>query len=201
MFAGLEDPEVALARAFRWQKMIEAAARGLPTYAMLCPLLPGIADSPEQVERMVRFAVSCGAEEIFAEPVNPRGPGLRRCQEALELWGYVQEAQAVARIRKRAGWSNYVVELLANVQQSVRKHSHIAKLRFLLYPSRLLPEDLARIRQDDAGVLWLGRKRSGPEASHARLVGGVRRSIGTPARAGLPARLMQPDNRDLSQRP
>ena len=68
---------------------------------MLCPLLPGEADTPEQIDRLVRFAVECHAEEIFVEPVNPRGSGLRLCQEALSLWGYTDEAEAIQRIRNR----------------------------------------------------------------------------------------------------
>lgn len=33
----------------------------------------------------------------------------------------------------------------------------IGKLRFLLYPSRLLPEHIEVIKKDDAGVIWLGK--------------------------------------------
>ena len=104
---------------------------------------------------MIKFAVDCRVEEIFVEPVNPRGPGLRLCQEALELWGYQKEAEAVGKIRKRKHWSRYVVDLLSNVQQSVRQHFDITKLRFLLYPSRLLPKDVGHVRKDDDGVIWL----------------------------------------------
>ncbi len=141
----------------RMAAIAEAAARGLRAYAMLCPLLPGIANLPEQIDELVKFAVDCKAEEIFVEPVNPRGSGLRLCQEALEHWGYEAEAEAIGKIRKRQNWSRYVANLLTNVQQSIRRHSDIAKLRFLLYPSYLLDEDEARIREEDAGVIWLGK--------------------------------------------
>jgi DNA repair photolyase len=134
----------------------EAAARGLRTYAMFCPLLPGIADSPEQIDQLVKLAVEFGAEEIFVEPVNPRGAGLRLCQETLESHGLVVEAAAITRIRSRKHWSRYVVDLIANIQHSMRQHSDIAKLRFLLYPSRLLPEHVETVKKDDAGVIWLG---------------------------------------------
>ena len=139
----------------RMLAMVEAAARGLRTYAMFCPLLPGIADSPEAVDRLIKFAVDCRAEEVFVEPVNPRGPGLRLCQEALEKNGFTEQAEVIAAIRQRAHWSNYVAQLVSTVQQAVRKHSESPDLRFLLYPSGLLPEDKARIKQDDAGVVWL----------------------------------------------
>ncbi len=152
---------------------IEAAARGLRVYGMLCPLLPGVADSPEQIDQLVKSVADCRAEEVFVEPVNPRGPGLRHCQEALELWGYSSEAEAIARIRQRQGWSQYCLDLIRSVQASVRRHFAIEKLRFLLYPAHLLPEHEAEIRKDDEGVVWLGMA----DGEHA----GARR---TPARNG-----------------
>ena len=39
----------------------------------------------------------------------------------------------------------------------MRKHMSTKKLRFLLYPSGLLDEDLAKIEKDKAGVIWLGK--------------------------------------------
>jgi DNA repair photolyase len=136
--------------------MKEAAARGLRTYAMFCPLLPGIADSPEQIDQLVKLAVEFGAEEVFVEPVNPRGAGLRLCQEAMESHSLTAEASAIAKIRNKKHWSQYVVDLIANVQGSMRQNFDISKLRFLLYPSRLLPEHVDAIKKDDAGVIWLG---------------------------------------------
>lgn len=139
----------------RMRAMRTASNMGLRTYIMFCPLLPGIADSPAQINELIRFAVECNVEEIFVEPVNPRGPGLRLCQEALELWGYDDEAQAIQRIRQRNGWSKYVVDLVKNTQRAVRKHSDISKLRFLLYPKRLLEQDKEAIAADDQGIVRL----------------------------------------------
>ena len=136
----------------------QARARGLRTYAMLCPLLPGIADTQSQIDGLVRLAVECRAEEIFAEPVNARAVGLRTTQEALALHGHDAEAAAVAAIRKKTEWSRYVVRLIANIQRRVRAHYDIDRLRFLLYPSRLTPSDEAQIRRDDAGLVWLGKE-------------------------------------------
>jgi hypothetical protein len=39
----------------------------------------------------------------------------------------------------------------------MREHWDISKLRFLLYPDRLLPEHVEIIKKDDAGVIWLGK--------------------------------------------
>ena len=141
----------------RMSVMIKAAQSGFRTYAMLCPLMPGISDDQKSIDRLVEFATHINAEEIFAEPINPRGPALKDCQEALELWGYEKEAKAFEKIRIRKNWSRYVVNLVKNVQKSVQKYSDISKLRFLLYPSGLTSEDKAQIRKDDAGVIWLGK--------------------------------------------
>lgn len=132
-----------------------ASSMGLRTYAMFCPLLPRIADSPEQINELVQFAVDCNVEEIFVEPVNNRGPGLRLCQEALELWGYDEQATAIRCIRNAETWSRYVLQLVKNTQASVRKYSHISKLRFLLYSKRLTTQDVARISSDPEGIIWL----------------------------------------------
>jgi DNA repair photolyase len=141
----------------RMSALREAHARGLRTYGMLCPILPAIADTAEQIDELVSFACECGAEEIFAEAVNPRGRGLILTQKALADHGYHQQAHAVGAVRNRTQWSRYVVALIQHLQGSVQRFHDLNKLRFLLYPSGLTPEDLAQVRQDDAGIVWLGK--------------------------------------------
>jgi DNA repair photolyase len=135
-----------------------AHAKNLRTYGMLCPLLPSIADDFESIDTLVKFVSDCGAEEIFAEPVNPRGKGLKLIQQTLTDHGYSTEAAAIEKIRHRVHWSKYVADLVGNVQASVRRYSDISKLRFLLYPKNLTDADRKRIEQDDAGVVWLGKE-------------------------------------------
>jgi DNA repair photolyase len=134
----------------------EADRRGLRTYGMLCPLLPGVADDDGSVNELVQFCLSCGAEEVFAEPVNARGPGLRLVQEALQAAGFVGESAAVGHVRKQTVWSAYCAKLVTTLQQTMKRSGAIDKLRFLLYSSHLELNDLARIRQDDVGIQWLG---------------------------------------------
>ncbi len=143
--------------AERLDAIKEARRQGLRVYGMFCPLLPGIADAPEQLDALIRFAAECDAEEVFVEPANARGPGLRLTQEALTARGLGDEAEAVCRIRRTGGWSHYATRLILNVQRSVREHYDIERLRVLLYPSRLTPADAEQIRRDDAGVVWLGK--------------------------------------------
>jgi DNA repair photolyase len=143
----------------RMAALWEAHARGLRTYGMLCPILPGIADSPEQIDELVSFACECGAEEIFTEAVNPRGRGLILTQKALAEHGHHEQAEAVSAVRNKAQWSRYVADLIRHIQHSVRRFHDLSKLRFLLYPDGLTPSDVATIRRDDAGVVWLGKRQ------------------------------------------
>ena len=69
----------------RMSVMIKAAKCNFRTYAMFCPLMPAIADDINSINRLIEFAVNINAEEIFAEPINPRGSALIYCQKALEL--------------------------------------------------------------------------------------------------------------------
>jgi len=61
-------------------------------------------------------------------------------------------AQFAINIRRRHNWSDYIIRLIRNVQQSIRKYYDINKLKFLQYPSGLKPKDIAEIEKDDAGV-------------------------------------------------
>ncbi len=134
--------------------MRQAHELGLRVYGMLCPLLPGVAAGAEEIEELVAFVKDCGAEEIFAEAVNSRCPGLKDTADSLREAGFAEAAQAVHRIRKRTEWSAYVAELLRNLQSSPRRNRVLEKLRYLLYPSRLRPADEQAIRRDDR-IKWL----------------------------------------------
>lgn len=133
----------------------EAHRIGLRTYGMLCPLLPGIANDPKQIDELIRMVKDYGAEEVFSEAVNPRGNGLAKTEIALRESGFVTEARAISRVRRKVYWSPYVAALIANIQEAMRKHMTTNKLRFLLYPTDLRNEDLAKIKRDNAGVIWL----------------------------------------------
>ncbi len=133
----------------------KAAKLGFRTYGMLCPLLPGIADESEQIDELVRFVKSCGAEEVFAEAVNARGNSLTLTEAVLRENGFLAEVQAISAIRKKGVWSAYTANLVRNIQKAMRRHMTLEKLRVLLYPSGLTDQDQKTIRADDAGVIWL----------------------------------------------
>ena len=69
--------------------------------------------------------------------------------------GFVAEAEAISRVRRKVHWSPYVAGLIKNLQVAMRKHMSTRKLRFPIYPSGLLDDDLAKIERRKAGVIWL----------------------------------------------
>ncbi len=139
----------------RMSALQKAHGMGLRTYGMLCPLLPGIADAPEQIDDLVRFVKDCGAEEVFCEAVNARGNSLTLTEQVLRENGFQREAEAISTIRRRKAWSSYAVNLVQNVQKAMRRHMTTNALRILFYPSGPTEEDRRMIRQDDAGMVWL----------------------------------------------
>jgi hypothetical protein len=122
---------------------------------MLCPLLPGVSNTPAQLETLVGFLEECGVEEVFAEAVNQRGSGLKDTEEVLRQAGFISAAEALAAIRRADRWSVYVADQLRDLQAALRNHGMIDNLRFLLYSSKLQPAERARIEADAAGVVWL----------------------------------------------
>lgn len=148
------EPNASLI-AKRIAVMHEAHKRGLRTYGMFCPLLPGIADSPGDIHELLSLAIEWGSEEVFVEPVNSRARGLISTAEVLTSHGYSTEAEAINQIRNQKNWSLYVTKLLKTVQATVRELYDINKLRFLLYSKNLHPLYLEQIKSDDAGVIWL----------------------------------------------
>jgi DNA repair photolyase len=137
----------------RFAVLREAHRTNIPCYAMLCPLMPFL--TAKDIEELVLFAEEIGAGEIFAEAINLRGRSLIDTQLALEAAGYNAEAKAIEAIRNQKNWSKYVTDLIQTVQNAVRKHSDIRKLRFLLYPSGLQQNDLDQIKKDQQGIIWL----------------------------------------------
>ena len=100
---------------------------------------------------------------------------------ARDLAGLKERGHSLSAIAALTGVSeSYVVQLIRNVQASVRRHSDIGKLRFLLYPSRLPSENVVAIRQDDAGVEIVEprrRRRAGGVFKLQREDGGGRRRV------------------------
>ncbi len=150
----------------RFEAMRQAHRLGLRTYAMLCPMMPGIADGQSEIDELVQFAKEIGAEKIFAEAINGRGPGLKNTENSLREAGFEEEARSVGAIRKRKNWSPYAADLIEKLQKAIKRYGMDGKLRHLLYPKNLTDADRNRIRKNDADVIWLGEGNAMPR--HAR---------------------------------
>ncbi len=139
----------------RLDALQEAHRRGLRTYGMLCPCLPGIADSMEALDEMFESVLVCSAEDIWVEPVNPRGNGLARCVTALTHAGLVEYAQAVNVVRTRSAWNEYAIRLVQTAQQVAERKGALDRLHVLLYSSSFARESVITIKADQRGVIWL----------------------------------------------
>lgn len=150
----------------------EAHRMGLRTFGMFCPLFPGISDSPEDLEWFVEKAEGFGAEEIFFEPLNARGKAIPDSIDSLDDAGFQDFGDALDQIRGDKWWSKYTQKLLANVQEAMREHSSINKLRFLLYRDHLTARSWLDIVKDDEGVRWLFKEEKKKKKKEKSVSGG-----------------------------
>ena len=156
--ASVIEPNASTIRE-RMHALQEAHRRGLRVYGMLCPLIPGVACRQSDLEELISFSLECGAEEIFAEPINGRGPGLRKTAEQLGVAGFSKAAEEVNRVRSQEEWSHYTVGLLKGIRQVLAARQAADKLRFLLYPKRLTPADREWVQNNMLGVKWLEKEK------------------------------------------
>ena len=108
-------------------------------------------------EELIDFFLECGAEEIFAEPINGRGPGLKRTAEHLRAAGFSNAAEEVNRVRSHQEWSRYTMALFGDIREVLAARLATDKLRFLLYPANLTPSDREWVQNNMDGVKWLGK--------------------------------------------
>ncbi len=133
----------------------KANKMGLRTYGMLCPCLPGIADSEAALEEMFAAVLECGAEDIWLEPVNARGRALTATSLALRDAGLNVDAEAVETIRKGVNWSVYATALIKTSIGVADRLDVLDKLHILLYPKKLSSEDKAKLKHHKRGIIWL----------------------------------------------
>lgn len=129
----------------------KAREMGIRTYGMLCPCLPGIASSYDDVMEMMRVILDFEPEDIWLEPVNPRGDCLLRCRDALEAAGLSEEAYRVDEIRDANMHQLYVDELVDVAMNVARDLECVERLKILVYA------DGRGFSCDDTAVIWLNK--------------------------------------------
>lgn len=137
-------------------RIIQAAHdRGLRTYGMLCPCLPGIADSKTALKEMFGKVIRAGAEDIWVEPVNARGRSMHNTADALAKIGKFREAKRMLEITSSDKWSEYTLNLTQNAIAVAKERKVLDKLHILMYPSDLRREDEEVLREYGDEIIWL----------------------------------------------
>ena len=124
---------------------------------MLCPLLPGVSDSPGDVGRLVNFVLDCGAEEVFVEPVNGRGPCLGDTEKVIRAAGFRAEADALAAVRHGVGWSAYATAVAAVRPGRPQETQQSAQAEISFVSVKAHARGCNWIRSHSEGVKWLGK--------------------------------------------
>ncbi|MFB3815163.1 MAG: radical SAM protein [Terriglobales bacterium] len=136
----------------RLEAVTELVANGVPAGVIVAPVVPGIADAPQQLEAVVRATAEAGGLHIFANPLF-----LKPCSASVFLPFLEQEfPQLVEEYRKR-------YEGRAFVSSAYRKRisALMAALRrkygFVSRDDRKRPVEVAREKSGGCGTA--GRKK------------------------------------------
>ena len=117
----------------RFMALRTAHGLGIKTFGKLCPVLPGIGDDRSDFEEMIDMVLSCDPEAIWTEPLNPRGPGISRCVELLQLNGHRQTAAKFDMIRNAKRHGYYVFDLINMANDVAKSRGCFDKLKILVY--------------------------------------------------------------------
>lgn len=139
----------------RIDTMTEARQRRLRVYAMLCPVMPGLFSEADDVSRLMQMAKDWNVEDIWIEPLNPRGPALKNCEAAWAQGGHADLARAVHSIRTKECWDQYALWVTQTMQTVARELGLIEKLHILNYRSGYSAWAQEIINRDPEAVTWL----------------------------------------------
>jgi len=128
----------------------KANEMGIRTFGMLCPLLPELTTSYDDISELVETMLMVDAEAIWVEPVNNRGRNLPLCQKALKEAGMEGLAYNIEEIRSAEMHTLYTDDLIDTATNVARDLDCLDKLKILVYGK---PED--HYCKDDTAVIWL----------------------------------------------
>ncbi|WP_419778824.1 hypothetical protein [Maridesulfovibrio sp.] len=136
----------------RHEAMTEAHALGFRMYGMVCPCMPGIMTSLEQIKSTFQKILDLNPEEIFVEPVNSRGQGFNNMIAALDSAGMHSHAKDIKEIKNKDSHDDYVADLINTVAIAGDLLNIAAPIRFLSYNKK---ENIGAKLIDDYHVIWL----------------------------------------------
>ena len=131
-------------------KALQSAKRmGIPVFGILCPCLPGVADTAAEFGELLDIMLSLEPTAIWTEPVNPRGPGLKNCAEHLARHGLFYEADQLNAVRNRLAYSRYVHHFIETATTAARRRNCLEIFNILVY------DNGQDYKGDDRAVIWL----------------------------------------------
>ena len=126
-----------------------AKRRGIPIYGILCPCLPGVANTSDAFGELLDIILSLEPTAVWTEPVNPRGPGLQNCEKRLRRHAFFREADAFNAIRKKEAFKRYTFRFIEAATAEANKRGCSDLLNILVY------DDGIDFSGDDRSVIWL----------------------------------------------
>ena len=131
-------------------EVLQAAKRmGIPVYGILCPCLPGVANTSGAFGELLDIMLSLEPTAIWTEPVNPRGPGLKNCAELLGRHGLFHEPDQLNAVRNRQAYNKYVHQFIETATTEARRRNCLEIFNILVYDSG------KDYKGDDRAVIWL----------------------------------------------
>lgn len=130
--------------------VLQAAKRmGIRIYGILCPCLPGVADTSGEFGELLDILLSLEPTAIWAEAVNPRGPGLKNCEKRLAHHGLFRQADQFNAIRNRQAFNRYLRHFIETATTEARRRDCLKIFNLLVYESG------TDFKGDDRSVIWL----------------------------------------------
>ena len=126
-----------------------AKGMGIPVYGILCPCLPGVADTSDAFGELLDIMLSLEPTSIWTEPVNPRGPGLKNCAEHLGRHGLNHEADQLHAIRNRQEFTKYIYRFIETATTAARQRDCLEIFNILVY------DNGQDYKADNRAVIWL----------------------------------------------
>jgi DNA repair photolyase len=141
---------------------------GVPTYGMLCPVMPDMMEEGARLSQLVAATRPDRVEHVWAEPYNDRA------NWQLVQRGYQPGSAAHSWFeRVFAGkewtvWSHYATSLYKQLHDAALKGGWTSKLRYLLYESRITNQDARAFQATNLdGVLFQSKPRSDGSSANA----------------------------------
>lgn len=140
---------------------------GVPTYGMLCPMMPSVLEG-KNLEDLIDAIRPSLTERVWAEPYNDRHnwATIRDCFPAGSKEHVLMQNTFGPKARKV--WSTYATDLYVRLRDKARQEGWIEKLVYLLYETNISLSDAKKFKGLE-GVLLQSKPRSDGKSQNAAI--------------------------------